>query len=326
MPVESESTAPTRQGTPVAPLAPSAPKSAPIVTLSDPKTIVDSYDAFLFDCDGVLWHGDRLVPGAKDMLAALRARGKTVLFITNNATKSREEYKTKFDKLGIAAEATEIHTSASATARYVASVLKLSEQARPKAYIVGMEGLEIELRNAGIECIGGSDPAHNPSMTTPPDLTTVHDSMDDKVGAVICGLDTRVNYLKLARAFAYLQNPETHFVATNIDATYPHSSGLLPGAGSVSAMLRYSTKREPLAIGKPSSAMWDAVRVSAKLPQGRTLMVGDRLDTDIAFGKSGGVGTLLVLSGIASTADVTPANAPDYVLNSVADLLSALQA
>ncbi|KAL1678549.1 HAD-like domain-containing protein [Schizophyllum commune] len=321
----TESALPTRQGTPTTPAPSTIPTTIPLATLADPKVIIDSYDAFLFDCDGVLWHGDRLVPGAKDVLAALRAHGKTVMFITNNATKSRAEYKTKFDKLGIAAEPTDIHTSASATARYVASVLKLSEQPKSKAYIVGMEGLETELRDAGVETIGGSDPAHNPSTTTPPDLTDVRADFDDKVGAVICGLDTRVNYLKLARAFVYLQDPNVHFVATNLDATYPHSAGLLPGAGSVSAMLRYSTKREPLSIGKPSSAMWDAVRVSSKLPQGRTLMVGDRLDTDIAFGKSGGVGTLLVLSGIATTADITPANAPDYVLNSVADLLSALQ-
>ena len=83
-----------------------------MATLADPKVIIDSYDAFLFDCDGVLWHGDRLVPGAKDVLAALRAHGKTVMFITNNATKSRAEYKTKFDKLGV-----EAHVVSSPSAR-----------------------------------------------------------------------------------------------------------------------------------------------------------------------------------------------------------------
>ena len=100
----TESALPTRQGTPTTPAPSTIPTTIPLATLADPKVIIDSYDAFLFDCDGVLWHGDRLVPGAKDVLAALRAHGKTVMFITNNATKSRAEYKTKFDKLGIQAE------------------------------------------------------------------------------------------------------------------------------------------------------------------------------------------------------------------------------
>jgi 4-nitrophenyl phosphatase len=138
---------------------------------------------------------------------------------------------------------------------------------------------------------------------------------DPAVAAVVCGLDTSINYTKLSKAFQYLtRNEGCLFIATNEDSTYPTNGGLLPGAGSISAPLRYSLKRDPVSTGKPHATMLDCVkakwvvvrffwRVKTKVafrhnydPK-KTLMIGDRLDTDIQFGKNGGLDTLLVLSG-----------------------------
>lgn len=135
---------------------------------------------------------------------------------------------------------------------------------------------------------------------------------------MVCGLDTQINYTKLSKAFQYLiKNPGCHFIATNEDSTYPSSAGLLPGAGAISAPLRYALGRSPVCTGKPASTMLDCVKakfVSSALlsnrqklnrivrvhfdPQ-RTIMVGDRLNTDILFGKNGGLATLLVLTGLS---------------------------
>ena len=135
---------------------------------------------------------------------------------------------------------------------------------------------------------------------------------------MVCGLDTQINYTKLSKAFQYLtRNPGCHFIATNEDSTFPTSAGLLPGAGSISAPLRYALGREPVCTGKPSGTMLDCVKakfvinfkkkfihsilkrfpVRVHFDPKRTIMVGDRLNTDILFGKNGGLTTLLVLTG-----------------------------
>ena len=142
-------------------------------------------------------------------------------------------------------------------------------------------------------------------------------TLDPSVAAVVCGLDTSINYTKLSKAFQYLtRNEGCVFLATNEDSTYPDSSGLLPGAGSLSAPLRFALGRDPLSVGKPSKTMLDCVRAKCVLSgpgsnradwvlpvcrhdfdPTRTIMVGDRLNTDILFGQQGGVSTLLVLTG-----------------------------
>ena len=120
---------------------------------------------------------------------------------------------------------------------------------------------------------------------------------------VLVGLDYHINYLKLALAFAYLQRGAI-FLATNLDSTLPNARALFPGAGSISAPLIKMIGKEPVALGKPSQAMMDAIEGKFKFDRKRTCMVGDRLDTDIAFGIEGGLGgTLAVLTGVAKQAD-----------------------
>ncbi|TBU41099.1 2-phosphoglycolate phosphatase [Dichomitus squalens] len=293
--------------------------AARLSTREDYASLLDKYDTWLFDCDGVLWQGDKLIDGATDVLQLLRHHKKSVLFVTNNATKSRKNYKKKFDSLGVEAHVDEIYGSAFASAVYISSVMKMPKD--KKVYVIGMAGLEEELDEEGIVHIGGTDPEDN----TLENFSLAKWTPDPSVGAVLCGLDTSINYTKLSKAFNYLlRNEGCQFLVTNEDSTYPTAEGLLPGAGSVSAPLRYALGREPVAIGKPKSTMLDCIKAKHNFDPKRTIMVGDRLNTDIEFGKAGGLSTLLVLSGITKESEITGPNAsptvPDYVTGSIGDL------
>ncbi|KAI0826179.1 2-phosphoglycolate phosphatase [Irpex lacteus] len=287
-------------------------------TKEDYQTLIDSYDTWLFDCDGVLWEGNRLIPGATDLLAYLRTHKKSVIFVTNNATQSRRMYKGKFDKLGVEAHVDEIFGSAYASAVYISSVLKLPKD--KKVYVVGMAGIEEELAVENIQYLGGTDPADN--TLEPFDFGSW--TPDPNVGAVLCGLDLSVNYTKLSKAFQYLlRNPDCEFLATNGDSTYPSAHGLLPGAGAVMSPVKTALGREPLYIGKPNPTMLECIKAKHDFDPKRTIMVGDRLNTDIEFGRNGGLSTLLVLSGITKESEITGPNAsptvPEYVTGSVGD-------
>ncbi|TCD68778.1 hypothetical protein EIP91_009791 [Steccherinum ochraceum] len=285
----------------------------------DYERLLEDYDTWLFDCDGVLWQGSTLIDGVKEVLDFLRSKGKAVLFVTNNATKSRKSYKTKFDDLGIKADVDEVFGSAFASAVYISSVLKLPKD--KKVYVIGMSGMEEELRDEGISFIGGTSPEDN---TLEP-FSLANWTPDPNVGAVLCGLDTSINYTKLSKAFAYLRrDPSVAFLVSNEDSTYPTADGLLPGAGSVSAPLRYALGKDPVAIGKPNSTMLTCIKAKHDFDPKRTIMVGDRLNTDILFGQSGGLSTLLVFTGITQETEITGPNAspivPTYVTSSLGDL------
>ncbi|KAJ3502444.1 hypothetical protein NLJ89_g8888 [Agrocybe chaxingu] len=282
------------------------------------EALLDSYDTWLFDCDGVLWRGDHLIDGVVEVLDILRRRNKKVVFVTNNATKSRKSYKTKFDQLGVEAHVDEIYGSAYAAAVYLSSVIQLPKT--KKVFVIGMGGLEEELRDEGITFVGGTNPTDN---TLEP-FTLADFTLDPDVAAVVCGLDTQINYTKLSKAFQYLtRNTGCHFIATNEDSTYPSAHGLLPGAGSISAPLRYALGRDPVCTGKPASTMLDCVKAKVHFNPARTIIVGDRLNTDILFGQNGGLTTLLVLTGITTEEEITGPNpspiVPDYVTQALGD-------
>jgi len=140
---------------------------------------------------------------------------------------------------------------------------------------------------------------------------------------VVCGLDLSINYTKLCKAFQYLTRiPGCHFIVTNEDSTYPVPGGRLIGGGAVSAPLRYSV-RDPICTGKPSTTMLDCIKAKVHFDPKKTIMVGDRLSTDILFGKNGGLATLLVLTGITTEEEVSGPNAssivPDFITQALGD-------
>ena len=160
----------------------------------------------------------------------------------------------------------------------------------------------------------------------PSDYTSIASGsvLDPSVGVVLAGLDFHVNYLKLSLAFAYLQRGAT-FLATNIDSTLPNSNALFPGAGSIVAPLAKMVGKDPIALGKPSQAMMDAIEGKFQFDRKRACMVGDRLNTDIKFGIEGKLGgTLAVQTGVNSKKDWEVEDAPVrpmYYVDKLGDLL-----
>ncbi|KAJ2721091.1 hypothetical protein GGI07_004196 [Coemansia sp. Benny D115] len=286
-----------------------------LTTVTDYQALVDRFDTFLFDCDGVLWRGTTAVANVQAALAMLRKRGKRLVFVTNNSTTSRTDYAAKFARLGIQASVDEIFSSAYATAVYFNQVVQLP--ADKKVYVIGGSGIRNELRDMGIATLGEEDVAPVNGTT----LAEIEPNAD--VGAVVFGLDYDITYRKLAHAHVNLtSNPDCLFVATNDDRTLPGGKHMYPGTGAMLSTLVHSTQREPLVMGKPNTRMLDCVLQRYQLDPARTCMVGDRLDTDILFGIRGGLSTLCVLTGVSDEAAVLAPGAPQatYYADSLGDL------
>jgi 4-nitrophenyl phosphatase len=225
--------------------------------------------------------------------------------------------------MGIPGNVEEIFGSAYSSAVYISRILRLPA-GRRKVFVIGEAGIESELRTEGVPFLGGTDAEFRRDMA-PADWDGLADGslLDPEVGCVLAGLDFHINYLKLSHAFHYLRRG-AEFLATNLDPTFPMNRDFFPGAGSVSAPLVTMTGKKPLALGKPSQAMMDAIEGKFQLDRGRTCMIGDRLDTDIQFGIEGGLGgTLQVLTGVSRKEDWEVANAPivpAYYADKLSDL------
>ncbi|KAF3922017.1 4-nitrophenylphosphatase [Dactylellina cionopaga] len=302
--------------------APLPSRPAPRKLTGDKKAIdeyIDKFDTFLFDCDGVLWQGNVLLPKVVETLEMLRNKGKRLIFVTNNSTKSREAYSKKFEQFGIPVKVDEIFGSAYSTAVAIRRVYQIPDGKR--VYVIGEKGIEEELDAEGVPHFGGTQP-----LGFDEDDVAEHAGPDPTVWAVVAGLDRKISYAKLAMAFGYLQDPNVHFFATNIDSTFPTHGKLLPGAGSCSAPLTYMTGRGPTTFGKPSLAMMESIERKYKLDRSKACMVGDRLNTDIKFGLKGGLaGTLAVLTGVSKEKDILEAGeineGPDVYFDCLGDLL-----
>jgi HAD superfamily hydrolase (TIGR01457 family) len=253
--------------------------------------LADAYDAFLFDLDGVLYRGSEVVPGAPEAVARLRAAGKGVAFVTNNSGRTPEAVATHLAGLGIPAAAEEVETSAMVTAG------QLAARGVSEAFVVGEEGILRALRDAGI-AIAGVDA--------------------EQTQVVVVGWDRQVDYEKLRRASLLVQRGAA-LVATNADASYPAGDGNWPGAGALLAAVETTTGAHAEVFGKPEAPIMLAALDRAG--GGRPLVIGDRLETDIAAATALRWDSLLVLTGISTSDDVA---ASSIVPTFVAEDLSAL--
>lgn len=274
-----------------------------VTTKEDVQELLGKNDTFIFDCDGVIWLGDHPIPGSVETINLLNKLNKQVIFVTNNSTKSRSEYIHKFEKFGLNVTKEQVFGSAYASATYLNKIIKLDLS--KKVWVLGENGIVEELKELGYTVLGGTDPRLNETFNhqTSPFLP-----IDEDVGAVIVGLDTKINYTRLAITLQYLQNKDIHFLATNIDSTFPQKGLILPGAGSIVESVTYSSGRTPIACGKPSQNMLDAIVADKGFKRDRAIMVGDRLNTDMEFGNNGGLNTLLVLTGIETEENAKKAN------------------
>ncbi|XP_074295146.1 phosphoglycolate phosphatase 2-like [Silene latifolia] len=285
-------------------------------------SLLESVDAFVFDCDGVIWKGDQLIDGVSQTLHFLRSKSKSLVFVTNNSTKSRAQYAAKFLSLGISVSQDEIFSSSFAAAMYLKSIQFPPQN---KVYVIGGEGILEELHLAGFTPLGGPEDA-NKTVELKENRFFHH---DNTVGAVVVGLDQYINLYKLQYATLCIrENPGCLFIATNRDSVGNMTSlQEWPGAGCMVAAVCGSTEKEPIVVGKPSTFLMDFLLKKFNIDTSRMCMIGDRLDTDILFGQRAGCKTLLVLSGVTTLGtlqDQTNTIIPDYYTDKVSDLLELL--
>ncbi|KAK0515897.1 hypothetical protein JMJ35_001931 [Cladonia borealis] len=287
------------------------------------KEFIDQFDVFLFDCDGVLWSGDHLFEGTVKTLEILRNKGKQIVFVTNNSTKSRTEYMKKLTNMGIPATVDEVFGSSYSAAIYISRILPLPPSQKT-VFVLGEKGIETELDSENVPHIGGTDPSlQRPIEQKDYEEIASGAALDPSVGVVLCGLDFHINYLKIALAYHYLQRGAV-FLATNIDTTLPSANALFPGAGTCAApLVAMMGGKKPTSLGKPSQAMMDAIEGKFRFERKRACMVGDRLDTDIRFGIEGGLGgTLCVLTGVTRAAEEWKGGetVPSFYVDKLGDL------
>ncbi|QCE12453.1 phosphoglycolate phosphatase 1B, chloroplastic-like [Vigna unguiculata] len=288
--------------------------------LKNADELIDSVETFIFDCDGVIWKGDKLIGGVPETLDLLRSKGKRLVFVTNNSTKSRKQYGKKFETLGLNVGEEEIFASSFAAAAYLKSIDFPKDK---KVYVIGEEGILKELELAGYQYLGGPEDGGK-KIELKPGFLMEH---DEDVGAVVVGFDRYFNYYKIQYGTLCIrENPGCLFIATNRDAvTHLTDAQEWAGGGSMVGALSGSTQREPLVVGKPSTFMMDYLANEFGISKSQICMVGDRLDTDILFGQNGGCKTLLVLSGVTTLPMLqSPNNAiqPDFYTNKISDFLT----
>jgi glycerol-1-phosphatase len=267
--------------------------------MSAPAAVIDSYDAVLFDLDGVIYLGPVAVPGAVEAVAQLHDRGTKIGFVTNNAARPPAAVADHLVELGIPASAADIVTSAQAAAHLL--VNRFGAGARILA--VGGDGVIAALSEAG--------------------LVGVH-SADDHPVAVLQGYGFNLAWQELNEAAIAIQRG-AHWVATNIDPTRPTDRGLVPGNGAAVAAVKMAVAAEPAEVaGKPYRPLLDDTveRLGARHP----LFVGDRLDTDIAGAVNAGLDSMFVLSGSHRAEDLfaaLPGERPTFLGGDLRALLHA---
>jgi HAD superfamily hydrolase (TIGR01457 family) len=244
----------------------------------------------IFDLDGTLFVGKTTIPGAAEALEKLRLEGVRVFFLTNAGTRSREGVAHKLNNMGLQAVAEEVYCGSYLVARYIAANFP-----DKKAFVVGEHGMEEELKAAGVKTGEDAD-------------------------IVAACLDRHLTYEKLAKAHKLLKKG-AEFIASNKDHTFPTEHGSMPGAGSIVTALEFSSKKTAHVVGKPNPFAFEVMEKELGLNGDETVMVGDRLDTDIAFAKNAGIKSALVLTGISKKEDIKEKKMkPDFVFGSVAEL------
>lgn len=214
--------------------------------------LAEQFDAFLFDLDGTLYHGEEIFPHVTDSLLRLRGAGKVIRFVTNDPRPTRAEVTQHLIGMGIKAQQQEVFTSGWATARY------LGESGVRSAYVVGSPGLTHEIRQAGVEVVETGQPE-----------------------VVVVGGDERTGYDHLLKATRFILGG-ARFIATNPDGSYPTSEGPIPGAGAIVAAIQAASGENPdVIVGKPNPKLFELAMEGLNAKRERIAMIGDNPMTDI---------------------------------------------
>ncbi|MDA3896410.1 MAG: HAD-IIA family hydrolase [Desulfobacteraceae bacterium] len=248
--------------------------------------------SFIMDMDGVVYTGEKLIPGAKEFINRLIQGNYNFIFLTNNSYHTRLELRDRLLNMGVEVDDDCFYTSAMATA----SFLKVQRPNGCSAYVIGGKGVTEELEYAGIEI-----------TTKNPDY-------------VIIGETEEYDYAKIIEATLLIQEG-AKFIATNPDLTGPSQRGPVPACGALVAPIEKVTGVAPYFLGKPNPVMMFLARKKLGVHSANCFMIGDRMDTDIMGGLESGMTTCLVLSGVTDreTMNRFPYQ-PDYIFNHLGEI------
>jgi NagD protein len=247
--------------------------------------------SYLIDMDGVLVRGQRIIPGADQFIQTLHTRDIKFMVLTNNAMYTPGDLAHRLQTIGLPIDADHIFTSAMATARFLRS-----QHSNGKAFVIGESGLTEAIHNAGY-VITDVDPDY-----------------------VVLGETFSYNLEYITRAIR-LVAAGAHFIATNPDPTGPTEHGIVPACGAMAALIEKACGRAPFFVGKPNPFMMRAALNHLGVHSENTVMIGDRMDTDIIAGIESGMETILVLSGVTQREQIgNYPFQPQRVADSVANI------
>jgi len=247
------------------------------------------------DMDGVLWRGDRAMPGLIEFFSFLRENKVRFVLATNNATRTAAQYTEKLAEFGVRVSEAEILPSCDVVSDY----LKTIAPPGTRVFVVGEPALAQSIQARGF---------------------AVNDS---EAEIVVASLDRQATYTKLAQATRLIRRG-AKFIGTNPDRTWPGENEIVPGAGAILAFLEAATEVKPLIVAKPEPIMFQQAMARMGSQAETTVMIGDRLETDILGGQRAGLKTILVLSGVSAEADVEQMGIrPDWIFRDIGELARA---
>lgn len=255
---------------------------------------------FLFDIDGTVAIDETLIDGSRELFSHIDSIGGKSIFITNNSTKGVRDYMEKFRRMGV-----ETDESNFITASYAAAIHLRAHYPGKKVFLLGTRSFAGELRAAGVD---------------------VTETLEPCIACAVVGFDSELTYRKVELLCELLLTRPVDYLATNPDLCCPVGFGAVPDCGAICKMIGCAVGREPLFIGKPNRVMVDLCLGAAGFSPDETLVVGDRLYTDIACGVNAGVDTAVVFTGEAKPEDI-PASRwqPTWQFPDVRALLNALR-
>ncbi len=247
---------------------------------------------FICDMDGVIYHGNKILPGVKEFIQWLQKEGKRFLFLTNSSERSQRELKDKLARMGIAVDVEHFYTSALATAFFLDS-----QKPRGSAFVIGEAGLLNALYDVGYR-MNNVDPDY-----------------------VVMGEARSYSYEKIEQA-VNLVIKGAKLIGTNPDVNGPIENGIAPATAALIAPIEIATGKKAYFVGKPNPLMMRSALKKLQCQREETVIIGDRMDTDIIAGIESEIDTCLVLSGITSLGEINQfAYGPHFVLNGVEDIV-----
>ena len=256
---------------------------------------------WLIDLDGTMYHGEHMVEEADTFISLLKQLNIPFRFVTNNSSATPEDVASKLNKLGINAEVEHVCTSAQATAQYISQI-------KPDAqvYVIGENGLRQALSDAQLEIVE-----------------------EGKPDFVVQGIDRSLTYDKVAKAVQFIRDGASS-ILTNPDLLLPSTGGLIPGAGSIGAMIEQASGSVPTVVGKPSSILINYALQSLNVSADDAIVLGDNMLTDIKAGHNAKCFSILLLTGITNNTNYSyykdKANCePNLIVNDMKQLMALIK-